>query len=158
MKLDKFTWIVIVVVAALVAAAVVTVNLTGGTGTEVQEYLPLDTPEAPVYNAFLAFQRGDVTTARAQYNPAMLEDVKKDQGGYDPLLNRGNMMNTNQRLRVTKTEIAPDDANRAMVSAVIDTFNQGGPFGSSSTWSRDLIVEVIKTEDGWKLNSQEFFY
>lgn len=158
MKLDKFTWIVIGVVAALLVAAVVTVNVTGGVGTETQEYLPQDTPEAPVYNAFLALQRGDVTTARAQYNPDMLENMKKEQGGYDPLLNRGNMGNTKQRMRVTKVELVPDDENRAIVTATIDTYNDSGPFGAGSTWSREVTVEVVHQEDGWKLNSQEFFY
>jgi hypothetical protein len=158
MKLDKFTWIVIGAVVALLVAAVLTVNLTGGAGTELQEYLPPDTPEAPVYNAFLAFQRGDVTTARAQYNEQMLEDMKREQGGYDPLLNRGTTVNSNQRMRVTKTEVAPDDANRALITAVIDTYNEGGPFGAGSTWSRELIVEVVRQEDGWKINTQEFFY
>ena len=57
MKIDKFTWAVIGVVVLLLVVAVVTVNVTGGAGVQAQDYLPLDTPEAPVYNAFLAFQR-----------------------------------------------------------------------------------------------------
>ncbi len=158
MKLDRFTWVVMLAVVALLIAAIVTVNMTGGAGTETQVYLPLDTPEAPVFNAFLAFQRGDITEARAQYSETMIAEMKKDQGGYDPFIGRGNMSNSNQRLRVTNTEIDPEDEDRAIVTVVIDTYSSGGPFGSGSSWSREFTVEVVRTEDGWKLNSQEFFY
>jgi hypothetical protein len=158
MRLDKFTWAVIGAVALLLVAAIVTVNLTGGAGTDSQNYLPPDTPEAPVFNAFLAFQRGDITTARAQYNPEMIAQMQKDQGGYDPFTARGNMSNSNRRLRITDTQLVADDADRALVSVVIDNYSGGGLFGSSNSWSQELTLEVVRVEDGWKLNSQEFFY
>ena len=86
MKLDKFTWAVIGVVVLLLVAAVVTVNVTGGIGAQAQEYMAQDTPEAPVYNAFLALQRGDLTKAREQYSQAVLDGFEKD--GYDQLAGR----------------------------------------------------------------------
>jgi hypothetical protein len=157
MKLDKFTWAVIGVVVLLLVAAVVTVNATGGAGAGAQEYLPPDTPEAPVYNAFLAFQRGDLTKAREQYSEAMLDDNAKDPA-YDPINGRATSTNSSQRLRIIKTEPVPDDPDRALVTFVQDTYNQGGIFGSGSTWSREGTVEVVREEDGWKINAQEYFW
>ena len=157
MKLDKFTWGVIAVVVLLLVAAVVTVNLTGGEGVQAQEYMPLDTPAAPVYNAFLALQRGDLPKAREQYSQQVLEDFNQDKS-YDPLAGRAISTNTSQRLRITKTETVPDDPDRALVSFVQDTYSQGGPFGAGSTWSREGTVEVIHEEDGWKINAQELFW
>lgn len=156
MKLDKFTWVVIGVVLLLVIAAVVTVNVTGGEGVQVQEYMAPDTPEAPVFNAFLALQRGDLTTARAQYSQEVLASFTKD--GYDQLAGRSSSSNSSQRLRITQSEIVADDADLALVSFVIDTYGQGGLFGSGSTWSRDGVIEVVHEDNGWKINSQEFFW
>jgi hypothetical protein len=148
---------VIGVVLVLLVAAVVTVNLTGGAGAQTQEYMPLDTPEAPVYNAFLALQRGDLTKAREQYSQQVLDDFGKDQS-YDPLAGRATSTNSSQRLRITKSEPVPDDPDRALVTFVQDTYYQGGPFGAGSTSSREGTVEVIREEDGWKLNAQELFW
>jgi hypothetical protein len=156
MKLDKFTWTVIGVVVLLLVAAVVTVNVTGGAGVEAQEYLPQDTPEAPVYNVFLALQRGDYTQARAQYSQAVLDQFTKDN--YDPFAGRSTSQTSSQRLRILKSEPIPEDADRAIVTFVQDTYNQGGLFGSGSTWSREGTVEVVREEDGWKINTQEFFW
>jgi hypothetical protein len=157
MKLDKFTWAVIGVVVVLLVAAVVTVNMTGGAGVQAQEYMAPDTPEAPVFNAFLALQRGDLTKARAQYSEQVWDEINKD-GSYDPLAGRSSPNNNSQRLRITGTELIEDDPDRALVSFVQDTYNRGGLFGSGSSWSREGTVEVVHEEDGWKLNAQEFFW
>ena len=156
MKLDKFTWAVIGVVLVLLIAAVVTVNMTGGQGVEAQEYMPLDTPEAPVYNAFLALQRGDLTTAREQYSEMILQQNERDN--YDPFAGRTASANSSQRLRIIKVEPVPDDPNRALVTFIQDTYSQGGLFGAGSTWSREVTVEVIRAEDGWKINTPEYFW
>lgn len=157
MKIDKFTWAVIGVVVLLLVAAVITVNVTGGVGVQAQEYLPVDKPEAPVYNAFLAFQRGDLTKAREQYSQAVLDEYSKN-AGYDELAGRSTSTNTSQRLRILKTEAIPDDPDRMLVTFVQDTYNQGGIFGSGDTWSREGTVEVVREEDGWKINTQELFW
>jgi hypothetical protein len=157
MKLDKFTWTVIGVVVLLLVAAVITVNMTSGVGSAPQDYQPNDTPEAPVYNAFLAFQRGDLTRAREQYSQKVLDEFGKETG-YDPLSGRTTSTSTSQRLRILKTELIPDDPDRALVTFVQDTYNQGGPFGAGNTWSRQGTVEVIREADGWKINTQELFW
>lgn len=156
MKLDKFTWVVMGIVALLLVAAVITVNRTGGAGIESQEYKPLDTPEAPVYNAFLAIQRGDLTKAREQYSKTVLAELNKDKN-YDPFAGRGSSSGSSQRLRILKTEPA-DDPKRALVSFVVDSYNQGGIFDTGSTYSRDGTLEVVQEDGGWKINTQEFFY
>ena len=157
MKIDKFTWAVIGVVVLLLVAAVVTVNVTGGVGVQGQEYLSLDKPEAPVYNAFLAFQRGDLTKAREQYSKEVFTQLAKDS--YDPFSGRATSGNSGQRLRILKSEIVEDDPDRALVTFEQATYNQGGGlFNAGSTWSREGTVEVVREDDGWKINTQEFFW
>lgn len=156
MKLDKFTWAVIGVVAVLLVAAVVTVNATGGSGVETLEYRTADEPETPVYNAFLALERGDLSMARAQYSKRVLEGIE-EMRGYDPFSGRvGNPVN--RRLRVTRVAIDPNDPNRAAVTVIQDNYSRGGPFGTGNTWSREFILEVVREDGAWKLNTEEYFY
>lgn len=157
MKLDKFTWAVIGVVLLLLVAAVITVNMTGGEGVESRQYLANDQPEAPVYNAFLALQRGDITKAREQYSQAVLAEFRKD-GNYDPLLGRSSSQFGNRRLRILKSEVIEDDPNRALVTYALDSYYEGGFLGSGSTSSYEGTVEVIFEDGGWKLNTQEAFW
>lgn len=156
MKLDKFTWAVIGVVVLLLIAAVVTVNVTGGEGVQAREYLPQDTPEAPVYNAFLAFQRGDLTKAREQYSERVLGRYERD--GYDPIAGRSTSTSSSQRLRILEVEPVSDDPDRALVTFVLDTYYQGGLFGSGSTSSRQGTVEVVREDGVWRINSDELFW
>lgn len=156
MKLDKFTWAVIGVVVLLLVAAVVTVNATGGAGIDTQEYLALDTPEAPLYNTFLALQRGDLTKAREQYSQEVLKEL--DDSNYDPFSGRSTTSTSSQRMRILKSEPASDDPDRVFVTYLLDSYNQGGLFGSGSTYSREGTVEVVREDDGWKINTQEFFW
>lgn len=155
MKIDRFTWVVIGVVALLLVAAVVTVNATDGDGWMAQEYMAADAPEAPVFNAFLAFQRGDVATARAQYSTKVLDETE-DQN-FDPFSNRYNSGNS-QRLRIVDVQPFTNDPDRAQVNFVLDNFSRGGLFDSGSTWSRDMSVQVVREGGEWKINTQEFFY
>jgi hypothetical protein len=156
MKLDGFTWGVIVVVAVILVAAVVTVNLTGGAGWEAQEYITADVPEAPVMNAFLALQQGDITRARTHYSQAVLDEIGGPQG-YDPFANRGSS-GQSSRLRVLKAEVLEDDPDRALVTVAIDTYSRSGPFGSGNTWTREATLEVVREDGAWKINAQEFFW
>ncbi|HXF61895.1 MAG TPA: hypothetical protein VNK95_09760 [Caldilineaceae bacterium] len=156
MKLDKFTWTVIVVVLLLSVAAVITVSRTGGAGVAAAEYVEGNEPETPVQNAFIAFQRGDRTRARAQYSQAVLAEID-EQMGYDPFSGRA-ASQTSSRLRITGVELDETDPDRALVSFVQDTYSRGGLFGAGNTWSREGTVEVIREDGQWKINAQEFFY
>jgi len=157
LRIDRFTIIILAVVAALIVAAVFTINRNGG--MEAQEsYRTEDAPETPVYNAFLALKNGDLATARAQYSQQVLEEASSDKG-YGPL--RGEAYgygDTARRLRVTDVKIDPQDADRAYVTAAIDTYSTGGIFNSGSTWTSERTVEVIREDGAWKINAQEYFY
>ncbi len=155
MKLDSFTWGVIGVVAVILVAAVVTVNLTGGAGWDALEYIVEDIPEAPVMNAFLALQQGDITRARAQYSQAVLDEIGGPEG-YDPFSNRGSGQSS--RLRILKAEPLEDDPDRALVTVAIDFYSRTGPFGSGTTWMRETTIEVVREDGAWKINSQEYFW
>ncbi len=154
-KLDRFTWIVIIVVVALLAAAVITASVTRGRGVEQAAYLESDTPEAPVYNAFVALQKGDLFTARAQYSQRVLQDIA-DQD-YDPFAGRGTD-STPRRLRILKVEADPTNPDRALVSYVQDNYGSGGLFGGGNTWSNSGVATVVREDGQWKLDTQDFFY
>ena len=83
LKFDAFTWVVITVVVLLVAAAVVTVNAGSRFGASELEYMEENGPSAPVYNAYIAVQRGDAAEARAQFTENAL--AENDKLGYDPI-------------------------------------------------------------------------
>ena len=155
---DKFTWIVLGLVVALLIAAVVTVNRTGA-GTDVAPaYRPADTPDAPVINAFLALQQGDAFTAREQYSARVLDEIGKMEG-YDPLTGSGRAMgDQSQRLRILSTEVRADNPDQATGSFEIDTYSSGGPFGSGNTWTSRRTVPVVREDGAWKIDGQEFFY
>lgn len=163
MKLDRFTWIVIAVVVVILVAAVVTVNATGGRGFAVDTYLDENSPAAPVFNAFVAFQQGDIPTARRQYSTRILDESLSELG-YSPFSDRF-VQRSARRLRIV--EVTPDVSNpdRAYVTVTIDTYSASGFFGTGSTWTRRLVVDVVRepsdTEGGdalWKLDTPEFFY
>jgi hypothetical protein len=156
LRLDKFTLVVLAVVGLLLVAAVVTVSRTN-TPPEQQEYRTDDSPEAPVVNAFLAFQQGDLAEARRQYTQAVLDRVETD-AGYGPLRGQGYYAEPSRRLRITETRIDPDNADRAYVTAAVDNYSTGGLFNSGSTYTSERVVEVVREDGAWKINVEEYFY
>lgn len=156
-RLDPFTIAVLAVVGLLIVAAIVTVNIRG-TVEASPTYRTEDAPETPIYNAFLALRAGDIATARAQYSKQVLEEVAGQQG-YGPL--RGETYtysDTARRLRVLNVRVDPQDPNRAYVSIAIDAYSTGGLFSGGSTWTSERVVEVIREDGAWKINTQEYFY
>ncbi len=156
MKLDRFTWAVIAVIALLIVAAVISVTRTIDVAVEEVAYMDEDSPEAPVHNAFVALQRGDRTRAREQYSQEVLDNLDGEKG-WDPFSSNMGSRSTS-RLRIVAVEVDAEDSNRALVSFVQDFYNQGGPFGAGNTWSREGTVEVVREGGGWKINAQEFFF
>lgn len=159
LRLDRFTIVVLIVVGALLAAAIFTVSRTNNSGNPA-DYVTEDAPETPVINAFLALQNGDIPKARQQYSTEVLARVdSSESGGYGPL--RGSSYgysDANRRVRVLKVQIDENDPDRAYVTVAIDTYNSGGLFNSGSTWSSERVVEVVREDGAWKLNSEEYFY
>lgn len=155
LRLDKFTLIVLAVVGLLLVAAVVTVS-RGKAPTE-ETYRTEDVPETAVVNAFLALQKGDLAKARDQYTESVLGRVEKDPG-YGPLRGQAYYGDTSRRLRITETRIDPDDPNRAYVTAAVDNYSTGGLFNSGSTYTSERVVEVVREDDAWKINVEEYFY
>ncbi|MEX1021080.1 MAG: hypothetical protein WDZ49_15570 [Litorilinea sp.] len=186
MKIDRFTWIVLAVVVIILIGAVVTVNLTDGEGLAVDTYLTADEPATPVYNAFVAFQNGDVQTARRQYTARVLEEDVQDRG-FNPFIDRFSER-TARRLRIIEVAYDENDPEHAYVTAAIDTYQSSGLFGTGSTWTRRIVLDVVRepadaetgtdaesdaeSETGatgaeaspeagqevWKVDTAEFFY
>ncbi len=154
MKLDKFTWIILAVVAALLIAAVISVNRAAPSAGE-PGYQTDDSPAAPVYNLFLALEAGNIAGARRYYTEAALAEMDKT-GGMGPL--ESYRPNGSQRLRIT--DVSTDDAepDRAYVTIVIDTYDNNGLFGSGSSYSYERTVEVVREADEWKIADPEYFY
>ena len=158
-KLDRFTWAMIGLVALLLVAAVVTVNLGQGASTEELAYVTEDAPSTPVTNAFIALQKGDPFKAREQYSTRVLDEMK-DTGMEDPF-NRTyySDSDTAQRLRVVSVQFNEDDPDQAAVTFVVDTYQRrGGPFGGGATWSNRRSVQVVREDGQWKIDTAEMFY
>jgi hypothetical protein len=155
LRLDKFTIIVVAVVAVLLVVAVITVNRGTGRGTE--DFRTEDAPATPVVNAFLALQNGDLATARQQYSQQVIKEADSDKG-YGPLRGEPYYGDTARRLRLLTTKIDPGDSNRAYVTVALDNYSTGGLFNSGSTWTNERVVEVVRDDGAWKINSQEYFY
>ncbi|CAN5517910.1 hypothetical protein BH10CHL1_BH10CHL1_18820 [soil metagenome] len=157
LKFDKFTWTVIGVVLLLLVAAVVTVNLNRDQAGNPPAYLSDDSPITPVHNAFLALQKTDINTARAQYSARVLKDLD-DNKGYSPFSNSSYINNqTARRLRIIKSDLSTTDPNRATVVVVVDSYSSGGLFGGSNTYSSQRVVEVVREDNHWKIDTPEFF-
>jgi len=157
LKIDKFTWIVILIVVALLAAAVVTVNRGGTQGDESLTYGTDDTPVTPVRNAFVAFQRGDSTMARQQYSQRLLDEMKNDNG-YDPFTSVGYINNQNsRRLRILESTMGDGASNTASVTIAVDTYASGGLFGGSNTYSSQRVLQLVREGEQWKIDTPEFF-
>jgi hypothetical protein len=158
-KLDRFTWAVIGLVALLLIAAVATVNLRGGAGNEELAYVTEDAPATPVTNAFIALQKGDPFKAREQYSTRVLDEMK-DSGLEDPF-NRTYYSDSDsvQRLRIVSVQVNENDPDEAAVTFVVDTYQRrGGPFGGGATWSNRRTVQVVREDGQWKIDTAEMFY
>jgi hypothetical protein len=155
LRLDKFTLVVLAVVGLLLVAAVITVNR--GSAPSEQAYRTDDTPETPVVNAYLALQKGDLAKARQQYTQAVLDRTEKDPG-FGPLRGQTYYGGPSRRLRVTETRMDPDDPNRAYVTAFVDNYSTGGLFDSGSTYTTERVVEVVREDEAWRINVEEYFY
>jgi hypothetical protein len=156
LRIDRFTWIVILLVAALLAAAVITVSRDRGQDAAQTSFMTEDDPAAPVYNAFVALQNSDIATAREQYSQRIRDDIAENN--YDPFSGRGYMDNQSRRLRIIETKIDDNNSNRAQVSIVVDTYYPGGLFGGGTTSSMQRTIEVIREDGQWKIDTDEFFY
>ena len=159
LRLDRFTIVVLLVVGALLVAAIFTVSRTNNSGSQAA-YVTEDAAETPVINAFLALQNGDIPKAREQYSAEVLARVDTTEGGsYGPLRGQyyGNT-DANRRVRVLKVQVDEDDPNRAYVTVAIDSYSSGGLFNSGSPWSSERVIEVVREDGTWKLNSEEYFY
>lgn len=160
MKIDKFTLSVIGVVLLLLIAAIVTVNRADDGSVDAADYLTEDSPEAPVQNAFIALQKGDLFTAREQY-AARITDEKNPDYPYSPLGDSGvryETGNRSQRLRILSVDIDEENPEQALVTFTVDTYSNSGPFGTGSTWSSQRTVEVVREGGVWKINASEYFY
>jgi hypothetical protein len=156
LRIDRFTWIVILLVAALLAAAVITVSRDRGQGVSSTSYMTGDDPATPVYNAFVALQNGDIAMARQQYSKRILDNMAKNN--YDPFSGRGYTDNPSRRLRIVETRIDENNPDQAQVRIVVDTYYPGGLFGGGNTNSMQRTLEVVREDGQWKIDTDEFFY
>ena len=155
MKIDRFTWGIILGVLLLIAAAVITVTVTGGRGWQTDDYLNEDTPEAVVHDAFLAFIRNDPDVAVSHYSQKALAD----DGTRTPFIERFNYYDSNrqsQRLRILDVDIN-DDKDKAYVTLAVDRFRPGGLFDSGTSSSR-RTAPLVREDGAWKIDTADLFY
>lgn len=154
MKIDRFTWGVILGVLVLVSAAIITVAVSGGRGWQSEAYLNEDTPEAVVHDAFLAFVRNEPDVAISHYSREALDEDKNP-----PFRERFNHYDFNRparRLRILDVDIS-EDGDNAYVTLAIDNFYQGGLFDSgTSTYRR--TIPLVREDGAWKIDTADLFY
>ena len=154
MKIDRFTWGIILGVLLLIAAAVITVTVTGGRGWQTDDYLNEDTPEAVVHDAFLAFIRNDPDVAVSHYSQKALAD----DGTRTPFIGRFyyDSNRQSQRLRILDVDIN-DDKDKAYVTLAVDRFRPGGLFDSGASSSR-RTAPLVREDGAWKIDTADLFY
>ncbi len=156
LRFDTFTWIIVALVLLLVAAAVVTVNLTGGQAENPVAYRTDDSPSTPVYNAIVAVQAGDVARARAEFTQEALDQYEK--GGYDPIANAASNFANNyagQRTRIV--EVSGETGDEASVTIAEDNFG-GGDLFERSTYTNQRVIRVVREDGRWKIANNNLFY
>ncbi len=153
LKIDRFTLAIILGVVVLIAAAIITVTLSGGRGWQSADYLNEDTPEAVVHDAFLASVRNEPDVAINHYSQDVLDE---DDGR--PFRERFNYYDRNRparRLRILDVDI-DEENDRAYVRIAIDSFYQGGLFESgTSTYRR--TIPLVREDGAWKIDTEDLF-
>lgn len=156
LKMDKFTWAVVIVVVVLLVSAVVTLSLTGGGAQRSDvEYLPENSPAAAVHNAYVAFLKSDPETARQYYSAAVLEEADRT-GTFRNQFGSYYRGNQNQRLRILAVEMRGDNAAR--VSIAIDRYSPGGLLDGGSIWTDRQTLSLVREDGQWKIDTLIFFY
>ena len=154
LKIDRFTWGIILGVLLLIAGAVITVVATGGRGWQSDDYLNEDTPGAVVHDAFLAFIRNEPDVAMSHYSKKVLDDDKNP-----PFRERFSYYDSGRparRLRILDVDINEDE-DKAYVSLAIDNFDQGGLFDSGTSTDR-RTVPLVREDGAWKIDTAEFLH
>jgi hypothetical protein len=154
LKMDRFTWAVVVLVVILLISAVATLSLTAERGRpSAEDYLAADSPEAVVHNAYVAMLNGDATRARQYYSTAVLES---DESMFRNRFDTFYMGDRNQRLRILTVERQSEES--ALVTIALDNYSTGGLFDGGSTWTQRQTLPLVREDGSWKINSMVFFY
>jgi hypothetical protein len=154
LKMDRFTWAVVVLVVFLLVSAVATLSFTAERGRpSAEDYLPADSPEAVVHNAYVAMLNGDVTRARQYYSTAVLES---EESMFKNRFDTFYMGDRNQRLRILTVERQSEES--ALVTIALDNYSTGGLFDGGSTWTQRQTLPLVREDGSWKIDSMVFFY
>ena len=157
LKLDKFTWSIVAIVALLLIGAVITVNMTGGDGYGEPEYLAENSPQAAVFNAFIANKKQDNQALDRYFSKSVLENYAKTNPIDRPYSGPKYYVDqTPRRLRILDTKMQGTD--KAEVTFSVDRYSSGGPFGSGNTWSNTQTVPVILEDGVWKVDTELFYF
>ena len=157
LKLDKFTWSIVAIVVLLLIGAVITVNVTGGDGYGEVEYLAENSPQAAVYNAFVANEKQDNQALDQYFTKSVLETYTKNNSNGRPYSGPNNYVDpTPRRLRILDTKMQGTD--KADVTFAVDRYSSGGPFGSGNTWSNTQTVPVVMEDGVWKIDTELFWF
>jgi hypothetical protein len=154
LKMDRFTWAVVVLVVILLVSAVATLSFTAGRGSQsADDYLPTDSPEAVVHNAYVAMLSGDANRARQYYSTAVLES---EESMFKNRFDTFYVGDRNQRLRILMVERQSEES--ALVTIALDTYSTGGLFDGGSTWTQRQTLPLVREDSSWKIDSMVFFY
>ncbi len=153
--MDRFTWMVILIVILLIAGAVVLVNVGGARFLGPGEYLDQDSPTAAVHNLFVALLRQDSAKARAYLSARALEQINKQGLPFPDLPGIYLGDRTNVRVRILEVEqVEPD---KAEVTVAIDHFSSGGFLGEGEVWTQTETLTVVREDGVWKVDLPSWY-
>jgi len=152
--MDRFSWIVIVAVGLLLLAAVGVATLRPGQDAASQEvYLEQDTPDGVVHDAFVAFLQQDSVRMKSYFSQRVRDAFEQNDRwpnlDYFP-------DSSSRRMRIERVEMISED--RATVAIVVDNYNRGGFLAQSNVWSSRQTLTLIREEDHWKIDSENFYF
>lgn len=145
-QLDRFTISLLVLVGTLFLAALISVLVNSDrTAPEaLPQYRTDNSPEAVVYNGYLALQRGEMDQYEKLFAPERWEELNEKDG--DMLF--GYYSSGTFGLKVVDAVV---DGSAAVVTVAVYRTDNRGFFGLRSVQANQWTVDVEQVDGEWKL-------
>ena len=145
-QLDRFTISLLVLVGALFLAALISVvaNRDQADPEALPQYRTDNSPEAAVYNGYLALQRGEMDQYKKLFAPERWEELNKKEGD----MPYGYYSSGTFGLKVVDAAV---DGSAAVVTVAVYRTDDRGFLGLRSVQADQWTVDVEQFDGQWKL-------
>ena len=148
-QLDRFTISLLVLIGTLFLVALVSVA-TNRDQTDIEalpQYRTDNTPEAVVYNGYLALQRGEMDQYEKLFTPERWEELNEKEDGMPfGYYSRGTF-----GLKVVNATV---DGSAAVVTVAVYRTDDRGFLGLRSIQADQWTVDVEQFDGQWKLRNR----